>query len=52
MQQVQRKKSEREGRRKDIRAVSILLGHKVKSFMTVIVKRLYLLDGELSDSKI
>lgn len=43
--------SEREGRRKDIWPVNILLGHKVKNFMTVIAK-VSLLDGVLSDSKI
>ena len=36
MWQAQRKESKREARRKGIVPVAILLGHKVKSFMTVI----------------
>ena len=48
---MQEKQIEREGRRKDIWPVNILLGHKVKNFMTVIAK-VSLLDGVLSDSKI
>lgn len=43
MWQAQGKESERGGRRKDMAPAVILLGHKVKSFMTVI-----LLDGALS----
>lgn len=52
MRQEQKKESKREERRKGISPVDILLGHKVNSFMTVIVRKAMPLDGELSDSKI
>lgn len=46
MWQEQKTEGKRKARRKNISPVGILLGHKVKNFMTVI----QLTDGELSDS--